>query len=157
MRQNIVTLNLSEAQLSAVDAALTELETLFAGLVSLTPQAKKRLLPMGECSEPFCRQSLQVLIQNPQLVPPNVDVADAVQDLKMLDSLRPRAIRLSRLTSRLADTDYALGSDVMQTATQGYALLKLVGRAQGLEDIRKDLATRFAKRRRPPNEEAKAA
>ena len=64
MRQNIVTLNLSEAQLSAVDAALTELETLFAGLVSLTPQAKKRLLPMGERSEPFCRQSLQVLIQN---------------------------------------------------------------------------------------------
>lgn len=86
-----------------------------------------------------------------------MDVADAVNDLKTLDQLRPRAIRLSRLMSRLSDTDFALGSDVMHTATQGYALLKVVGRAQGLEEIRKDLGARFVKRRRAPVEEAKAA
>ena len=73
-----------------------------------------------------------------------------------LDQLRPRAIRLSRLMSRLADTDFALGSDVRQTATLGYALLKVVGRAQGIDEVRKDLGTRFSKRRRPA-EGAKAA
>ncbi len=157
MQQNVVTLNLSETQLIAVDAALTELETQLAGLVALTPGTKKRMQPMGEKSEAFCRQALRVLNENPQVVPPNMDVADAVNDLKTLDQLRPRAIRLSRLMSRMADTDFALGSDVMQTASQGYALLKVVGRAQGLEEIRKDLGTRFVKRRRAPAEEAKAA
>lgn len=157
MQQNVVSLNLSETQLVAVDAALTELEAQLAGPVALPPGTKKRMQPMGEKSEAFCRQALRVQKENPQVVPPNLDVADAVQDLKTLDQLRPRAIRLSRLMSRLADTDFALGSDVMQTATQGYALLKVVGRAQGLDEVRKDLGARFIKRRRQPVEETKAA
>ena len=33
----------------------------------------------------------------------------------------------------------------MQVASQGYALLKVSGRNQGLEGLRKDLGTRFAK------------
>lgn len=157
MQQNVVTLNLSESQLVAVDAALTELEIQLTGLVALSPATKKRMQPMGEKSEAFCRQALRVLNENPQVVPPSLDVTDAVNDLKTLDQLRPRAIRLSRLMSRLADTDFALGSDVMQTATQGYALLKLIGRAQGLDEVRKGLGTRFIKRRRQPEEEVKAA
>jgi hypothetical protein len=157
MQQNVVTLNLSESQLVAVDAALTELEIQLTGLVALSPATKKRMQPMGEKSEAFCRQALRVLNENPQVVPPSLDVTDAVNDLKTLDQLRPRAIRLSRLMSRLEDTDFALGSVVMQTATQGYALLKLVGRAQGLDEVRKGLGTRFIKRRRQPEEEVKAA
>jgi hypothetical protein len=41
MTQSLVTLNLTDAQLTAVDAALTELETQLGGLIAL-PAAKKR-------------------------------------------------------------------------------------------------------------------
>ena len=89
-----------------------------------------------------------MLGENPKLVPATMDVAEAQRDLEMRDRLRPRAIRLSQLMARMDDTDFALGSDAMQVATQGYALLKVVGKAQGLDEVRKDLGVRFAKTRK---------
>lgn len=155
--QNLATLNLTDSQIADIDAALTSLETALAGLIALSPSAKKRVLSLGDRSEAFCRQTLRVLSENPQVVPPNLDVADAVRDLDARDRLKPRALRLARLVSRMEDTDFALGSDAMQVATQGYALLKVVGRSEGLSAIRKDLGVRFNKTRRAANEEKEAA
>lgn len=143
MTQNIATLNLTDAQLAAVDAALTELETQLAGLIALPATQKRGLRKMGEKSEAFCRQALRVLEQNPQLVPQNVLAADAIGDLAAIDKLRPRMLRLSRLSERASDTDIALGSDVMTTALQVYGLLKLTGAGEGLEAMRRDLGARF--------------
>jgi len=157
MNQNLATLNLTDSQIAEIDTAINSLENAFAGLISLQPIAKKRTLPMGDKSEAFCRQSLRILSENPQVVPPNMDVADALRDLATRDLLKPWMIRLTRLTGKLDDTAFALGCDVMQVATQGYALLKVVGKGQGLDEVRKDLGTRFAKRRRATVEEKKAA
>jgi len=145
MTQNLVTLNLTDAQLTAVDAALTELEKQLSGLIALTTARKRSLRKMGRKSEAFCRQALRVLEQNPQIVPASVPLADAVADLAALDALRPRMVRLSRLSERAADTDIALGSDVMTVALQGYTLLKVSGRTEGLEPLRQELGERFSK------------
>jgi hypothetical protein len=150
--QNIVSLNLTDAQLTEIDGALTTLETQLASLIALETSRKLSLRKMGPKSEAFCRQTLRVLEQNPQIVPPNMSVADAVADLTAQERLRPRLVRLSRLSARASDTDMALGSDVMSTALQGYGLLKLVGRTEGLEILRKDLSNHFAKSARKPNE-----
>src|SRR4051794_33139689 len=125
MTQNLVTLNLTDAQITAVNAALTELETQLAGLISLSTPAKRSARKMGQKSEAFCRQTLRVLGQNPQIIPPNVPLADAQGDLTALDALRPIMVRLSRLNSRASDTEIGLGSDVMAFALRGYSLLKL--------------------------------
>ena len=156
MMKNLVSFNLSDTQLAAVDAALQALETELLGLVALPAGTKKRSPTLGAKSEAFCRQTLRVLAENPQLVPATMNVAQAQRDLQMRDQLRQRSVRLTKLMSRLDDTDFALGSDAMQVASQGYALLKVVGRAQGLDDVRKDLGTRFLKRR-SASEEKKAA
>lgn len=50
--------------------------------------------------------------------------------------------RLRRLTERAEDTEAVLGSDVMTLTLEGYALLKVAGRNQGLEGLRKDLSAR---------------
>ena len=55
-----------------------------------------------------------------------------------------------QLIPGLDDTEFALGSDALQAANQGYALLKVVGKAQGLDGVRKDLSARFVRRRRQP-------
>ena len=55
------------------------------------------------------------------------------------------------------DTDFALGSDAMAVAVQGYGLLKQVGRSEGLEPMRKALGSRFRKSRRSAAEEKKVA
>lgn len=143
--QNLVSLSLTDAQLQAVDQALTDIEAQLTGLIAMNASQRKKLMRMGDKSEAFCRQTLSVLAQNPQVVPPSLSVAGAQADLETLDRLRPRMQRLARLAERATDTDIALGSDVMRCALDGYALLKVSGRNQGLEGLRKDLGTRFAK------------
>ena len=119
---------------------------------------------MGRKSESFCRQALRVLESNPQIVPASVPLADAIAGLNALEALRPRLVRLARLSERGTDTDMALGSDVMAVALQGYSLLKVSGRSQGLEGLRQELGERFSKAPRqaqpvpqPTAELAKAA
>jgi len=163
MTQILVSLKLTDAQLTAVDAALTEIETQLAGLIAMPTQQKRGLKKMGRKSEAFCRQALRVLEQNPQMVPANVPLADAVANLESLEQLRPRMVRLARLSERAYDTDIALGSDVMGVALQGYSLMKLTGRTEGIEGLRQALGGRFAKSSRqtpPPSQsqpETKAA
>ncbi len=150
MTQNLVSLNLTEEQLTAVDAALAELEKQLAGLIALPAATKRQLRKMGPKSEAFCRQALRVLEQNPQIVPASVPLADAVADLAALEALRPRMVRLSRLSERASHTEIALGSDVMTVALQGYSLLKVTGRTEGLEPLRQEMGERFYRSSRQP-------
>ncbi|MCY7354736.1 MAG: hypothetical protein LH470_06605 [Lysobacter sp.] len=53
---------------------------------------------------------------------------------------------------RADDSEVALGSDVMSLALEGYALLKVAGKNQGLELLRKELGSRFTKTRTPEAE-----
>ena len=154
--QNLVSMNLTNDQVVAVDAALDALETNLSGLVALTASQRRSVPRMGGKSEMFCRQALSLLVQNPQVVNPNLGLDGAMADLEALDVLRPRLQRLSRLAERGSDTEVALGSDVMATALHGYGLLKLSGRDQGLEALRESLGSRFVKKPRT-TPEAKAA
>ena len=148
MSQNIVSLVLTDEQINAAMDALTALEGALAGLISLDAEERRRLTKMGQKSEVFCRQALSVLAQNPQVVPPSLKLADAQADLAALDRLRPVLDRLQRLYERGTDSEMALGSDVMEVALEGYGLLKVSGRQQGLDSLRRELSTRWSKARR---------
>jgi len=145
MTQNLMSLALSADDLEAIDAALSALEARLTGLVALQPDERRGLTKMGDKSEAFCRQTLTVLAQNPQVIPPSFDLVEAQADLAAVDVLRPRLARLRRLTERAEDSEMALGSDVMIASLEGYALLKVSGRNQGLEGLRQSLSARFGK------------
>lgn len=149
MSQNLLSLNYTEADLAEIDNALAVLERQFAKLPELTPEQRRELLKMGDKSEAFCRQTLLVLAQNPDVLPANFDLAEAQNDLAQLDRLRPRFHRLSRLDSKGADADMALGSDIMNASLDGYALLKVTGRGAGLETLRQSMSTRLARSPKP--------
>lgn len=148
MSQNIISLDLSDAQVSIALDALTALEGALSGLISLDADERRRLTKMGQKSEVFCRQALSVLEQNSQIVPPSLNLREAQADLGALDRLRPVLDRLQRLAERGSDTEMALGSDVMDVALEGYGLLKVSGKNQGLDGLRKELSSRWAKTRR---------
>lgn len=148
MSQNIISLDLSDAQVSIALDALTALEGALSGLISLDADERRRLTKMGQKSEVFCRQALSVLAQNSQIVPPSLNLREAQADLGALDRLRPVLDRLQRLAERGSDTEMALGSDVMDVALEGYGLLKVSGKNQGLDGLRKELSSRWAKTRR---------
>lgn len=146
MSQNLISLNFTPEDYAQLDDLLTQLETLLAPLIDLTADERRALARMGEKSEVFCRQTLSVMAQNRKLVPEEVMLAEAENDLHHFDALRPRYNRLLQLVGRCEDSITALGSDVMSTSLEGYALLRVLGRGAGLEELRGTLGTRFAKR-----------
>jgi len=150
MAQNLVSLTLSAADLTAIDGALTTLEQKFAGLVDLSPDQRKSLSKMGDASEAFCRQTLTVLGQNTGILPPSFNLAEAQADLANIDTLRPRFTRLQALIEKADDTEMALGSDVMSAALEGYAQLKVSGKGAGLDAVRQQMGARFARGPRKP-------
>jgi len=153
MSQNLIDISFEATKLAELDAALTSAETILSGLIALNTNQRRKLARMGDKSEAFARQALNILAQNPQVVPPGLGLAAAQADLVALDQLRPVLSRLQRLTERASDSEIALGSDIMTVALQGYALLKVSGKNQGLEGLRKELGARFAKSSRQDDEE----
>ena len=150
MKQNLVSLEFSAAQLEAVDAALAALEKNLAELVTLTAEQRRKALKMGDGSEVFCRQTELVLRQNPGIVPSNFDLAGLQEDLTALDALRPRLQRLRALTDRADDTELALGSDILSASLDGYALAKVGGKGTALDTLKDAMQTRLSRKPRKP-------
>lgn len=145
MSQNLVDIDFTADALTAIDNALTALESSLASLVALTPDQRHQLVKMGDKSESFCRQAGHVFAENPGVLPGNFDHAGYQRDLATLDALRPRLLRLTRLHQRGVDTEMALGSDLMTNALEGYAVLKVSGKGQGLDEMRRILSARFTR------------
>ena len=148
MSQNLVSLRITQEQVEQALAGLAQIEAALPGLISLDPADRKSLAHMGPKSEVFARQAMRVLVQNPRIVPPSLDVNGALQDLDAFDKLRPVREVLQRLMTRLDDTVEALGSDAMEAALEGYNQIKLASASHGLEEPRKELAARWVKSRR---------
>ncbi|RYZ16196.1 MAG: hypothetical protein EOO70_05010 [Myxococcaceae bacterium] len=148
--QNIISLNLSAQDLTDLDTALATLQRVTAPMPALRPQQRRNLLKMGDKSEAFCRQTLDVLAANPQIIPPNLDMAEARADMVALDALRPRLAQMQQLLERVDDTVMALGSDVITVAMEGYGLLRVTGKDEALKNLRKDLGSRFRGRGSKP-------
>ena len=154
MKQNLVSLEFSAAQLEAVDAALAVLEKNLAELVTLTAVQRRKALKMGDGSEVFCRQTELVLRQNVGMVPADFELAELQQDIATLDALRPRLQRLRTLTDRADDTELALGSDILSASLDGYALTKVIGQGTGLDTLKAAMKTRLARKPRKPADPA---
>jgi hypothetical protein len=137
---DLISLTLPAAKLTTIDTASASLETVLVELVALEAKERMRLPKMGGKSEAFCRQTLSVIAQNPQIINSSLGLPSAQADLAALDALRPRR---QRLLERMQDTETLLGSEVLATALEAYGLLKVSGKRQGLASLRAGLGTRF--------------
>lgn len=146
--QNLLSITYTDEQMAAAEAAISQLETIFGNFLSLTPDERRRLNRMGQQSQPFCEKTLMMMEQNRHLIPPVLDMVEARRDQKALQLLEPLLNRLERLAERGADTEAALGSDLMMLCLDGYAALDRGGVGEGLDSLRKELAKRFARKRR---------
>ncbi len=138
MTQNLISLDLAEA-LPEFDAALDTIDRILKAFVSLDAEQMRRLSKLGDKTESFCRQTAAILDQNHQALPPGFDLEELKRDLAAFDALRPRLNRLEALTSKCADTQTALGSDILSASYDGYALLKVFGKADNVTPLRDSL------------------
>ena len=154
MTQNLVSLDLTD-NLPKFDAALDAIEELMDVFVSLTPDQMRQLTKIGVKSETFCRQTVAILDQNKQALPPGFDLGELKRDFAAYDVLRPRLIRLQALTAKCADTQVAPGSDILSASYDGYKLLKAFGKADNVTPLQD--AMRSNVRRTSPGKPGNAA
>lgn len=145
MAQNLISFQISTTDLAAVDAALKSLEDKLTGLIDLSTEQRSAVVKMGDKSEAFCRKAVEVLSNNPGVLPGNFNMAEMRRDLAAFDTLRPRLNRFEKLYERMRDSQLALGSDLMSASLEGYAFLKIAGKGEGLDMARKALGARFSK------------
>ena len=148
-----ISIRFTEDDLTAIDAALTQLEQRFSRLVALDAKERRRLYKMGNKTEKFCREALTVLDKNRQLAPPAMDLNGALSALRTIDELRPRTKQILRLAERMRDTELALGAEVATTARQGYNAMGEYGAQHGLSGMRQALSARFKKRPAAANDD----
>lgn len=148
MTQNMISISFSADDLATIHAAVGTLEEKLAGLIELSVDERRGLNKMGDKTEAACRQTLIVLAQNPQILPPSFDFAEAERDLAAFDQLRPLAVRIKQLAERVADTEMALGSDILSSALEGYAIAKAAGKGAALDVMRESMSARYGHRRK---------
>jgi len=152
MTQDLLQLDISDEDWSAIDAALLVLETkLAAKLIDLDAEQRSRATKMGPKSEAFARQSLVVGRQFAAKLPTDTasDLNMTEEDLDSLDKLRPRLTRLTAISEKAEDSELALGSDIMVFGLGLYGLLKAMGVGAGLDELKDQMGRRFTRRPRP--------
>ena len=83
-----------------------------------------------------------VLEQNQHILPPTFDYEEMKTDLADHTALEPRVLRIREVLNKMEDTQMALGSDVMVAASEGYSLMKLFGKAEGLTELQQAMRVR---------------
>lgn len=99
MKQNIIKLAFDAERLNRLDTAIQTAENELADLISLADDEIQGLLKMGDKTEPFCRKVIDVMAENPSVVPASFGLSEALADVAALDTLRPRLRRLQKLCS----------------------------------------------------------
>ena len=155
MPQNLISLDITPDAIAKVDEAIETLEAFTASFITLTAQQKKDLFKMGDKSVLFCQQTEMVLAQNLDVLPPTFDFEEMKTDLADHAALEPRILRIREVLNKMEDTQMALGSDVMVAASEGYSLMKLFGKAEGLTELQQ--AMRVRRPGRPPKDDNAAA
>lgn len=142
MPQNLVSLDLGVDAVAKLDQAIAALEAFTAAFVTLSAQERQDLLKMGDKSAIFCQQTIMVLEQNTDILPATFDYDEMTADMGAYQLLGPRVLRLREVLAKMEDTQMALGSDVMVAASEGYALMKLFGKAEGLSELQQAMRVR---------------
>ena len=143
---NLIELNIPEAQLQEINAALETLTTnLQPHIVTLSNEDRRELPRMGDKTVAFVNKAKDYAQQYPELVPSYMDVSQMEQDLQGVQQLTSLMRLLSPLLDSLDDSVTLSGSEAHQNALVFYRSVKMAMRSgvPGAEAIYEDLANRF--------------
>lgn len=120
---NLISVSLTPAQLTALDDALTVIEGIINPIaVALSPEENQLYGKLGNETENFAKMVHDDTKVKADLVPVQVDTGEWERDVAARAVIMPRLTRLTDLTTKLEQTNRLLGYDVNNavSATYGY-------------------------------------
>ena len=137
MPQNLVSLDLTAADITALTGALATIRTTLGDrAVSLSPQERQELTKMGDKSRTFCEQAVAGIASNSGSMPADLDVAGLTQDLADFTKLDAFYADYLAIGEKIDDTLRAVSSDVMNGSIIGVTFLKALNKLNpGLDSL----------------------
>lgn len=144
----------TDTQRAAVFAAITQVETNLDFLINLTPQERQALPKMGSATQSFVSKALEIAGNNPQFVPPYVDVPAMQKDYDLAMRLQGIEMQLASLLEKVSDTNLAAGSEAYVTGLTIYNSIKAAAKVNvpGAKALAAELAERFAQTAEPASD-----
>jgi hypothetical protein len=145
--------------LTQAQAKMQEVQTLLAPyMLALTPSERHELPKMGEKTIGFVEKAYDFARQNPNLVPPYLDIDAFGADFNDAHDLWTLHNAAVQVEEGLSDTEMAAGSEAYQAALIFYKSVKMAASQDipGAKAVYEELKTRFPQtgrtRRKPPAE-----
>jgi hypothetical protein len=151
---NLASIKIAEADLTEINACITTLHAkLLPYLKTLSPEDRMELPKMGDKTVSFVQKTLEYCRQNPDLVPPFLDVNELAVDIRACVTIRSLYEPLLQITDSLSDTMLLSGSEAYSAALMFYSVVKnaMKSKIQKAETIYSDLSNRFPGRVKKEN------
>lgn len=138
--------SITDAQRTAVFAAISAVETNLDFLINLTAQERQALPKMGSATQSFVSKALEIAANNPQFIPPYADIPAMKKDYDLALRLQGVEMQLASLHEKVSDTNLAAGSEAYVTGLTIYNSIKAAakGNVPGAKALASELAERFA-------------
>jgi hypothetical protein len=156
---NSISITIPPADLQAIKDMLATINGLLEPyLIALTPEDRRKLLKMGDGSEPFVSKVMDYAVSDPQFLPPFVQFAELKKDWDAYSALVPIFRTVQQLENNLSDTVMLTGSEAFEGSLGYYSSIKLGAKMNvpNAKTIYEDLSKRFeaqGKRKTKPSEE----
>ncbi len=143
---NRISISFGAEDFDDITAAILLLQKkLLPYLVTLSPAERRELPKMGDKTVSFVQKSQEYCKQNPDLVPPFLDVNALNIDVTAFEQLRAMYQPLLQITDSLWDSMILSGSEAYSASLTFYNSIKRAAKAkiQKAETIYNDLMARF--------------
>lgn len=152
--ENRLSIEIPEADLAAVKAALQQVQTILAPyVIALTPEQRKTIPKMSDGTEPFVEKVMDYAESNSQFLPPFVNLAELQKDWTAVSGLMPLLRMVDQIRDTLSDTAMMAGSEAYIGALSYYNSVKQAAKvnAPDAKAIFEDLRKRFERKTRNGN------
>jgi hypothetical protein len=145
MVENKISAEIDEVTLNKILDNLDEATNLIPMLTSLSVKQRIENCKMGEGSVVFVKGSHQQAVDDDNLRPPYVDLAEMKKDINYDAALNQIEIKITKLAERVSDTRIVVGSEAMNAALAIYNYIKMCVKQNipGAKSAYDQLKTRF--------------
>lgn len=150
-KENKISLSISEADMQAIQAAIKTLQDkLLPLLVQLDAEDRQEINKMGDKTVSFVTKAYEHALQNPDLVPSYMDLAEMKIDLDAVETLRQLGNPLGQLAQFVNDSRMLAGSEALREALAFYNAVKGAAKLKvgASQQIYEDLSVRFPGKRK---------
>ena len=141
--QNI-SVALPQADIDAVKAAITTINSKLPFLITLDGEERKGLFKLGPKSADFVNDASTAVVSFPSIMPPSFDKVEYAKDTSLFKALNEIKFLLDSLSEKIDNTYLAVGSEAMTASLEVYAYVQTAkARTPGLETAADKLRDRF--------------